>query len=190
MNARTVILLGVLAGALVLLIRYRRDGRVQQIAADVIEEISVTAQRIGEKLLPRGIRNNNPGNIDWIENPQQRWRGMVARDGRFGVFDTAANGVRAIGRELLLSAERGARSVRDLIAGIPRADGTRWDAWAPPTENDTDVYVRNVARDLGVNPDVPIDIRARLPELAAAIIRQENGQQPYAQSDLQQWVYS
>lgn len=70
---------------------------------------------------PRGIRNNNPGNIDWIENPSKRWRGMIRKEtpeegGRFAVFDSPANGVRAIAQELLLDERRGVRTIAGLIS--------------------------------------------------------------------------
>lgn len=132
----------------------------------------------------RGIRNNNPGNIDWIEDPRKRWDGMVRKEtpkegGRFGVFDSAAKGVRAIGRELLLDVSRGVTSVRGLI-----------DNWAPPGENDTSSYAKAVAKAVGVVPEQAIDVRAKLPQIVAAIIKHENGVQPYPEDELRKWVYS
>jgi hypothetical protein len=132
----------------------------------------------------RGIRNNNPGNIDWITDPAKRWDGMIRKEtaaegGRFGVFVTAQKGVRAIGQELLLDVRRGVRSVRGLIQN-----------WAPPGENNTSAYASAVAKPLGVAPEQDIDIRAKLPLIVAGIIKHENGVQPYAMADLQRWVYS
>jgi hypothetical protein len=133
---------------------------------------------------PRGIRNNNPGNIDWIENPSKRWRGMVRKEtpeegGRFAVFDTPANGVRAIAQELLLDERRGVRTIAGLVS-----------AWAPSSENNTSAYVRAVSRAVGVEPDDSIDVRSYLPRLVAAIIHHENGVQPYQPDDLNAWVFS
>jgi hypothetical protein len=133
---------------------------------------------------PRGVRNNNPGNIDWIENPSKRWRGMVRKEspeegGRFAIFDSPANGVRAIAQELLLDERRGIRTIAGLIS-----------AWAPPGENNTPAYVRAVARAVGVEPDDSIDVRSYLPRLVASIIHHENGIQPYSADDLNVWVYS
>jgi hypothetical protein len=133
---------------------------------------------------PRGIRNNNPGNIDWIANAAKRWRGMIrqetpAEGGRFGVFDTPANGVRAIAQELLLDDRRGVRTVAGLI-----------NNWAPSNENNTSAYVRAVAGELRVEPDDAIDVRVYLPRLVAAIIRHENGLQPYSADQLNAWVNS
>lgn len=134
---------------------------------------------------PRGIRNKNPGNIDWIAAPEKRWRGMVRKEtpaegGRFGVFDTDQNGVRAIGQELLLDERRGVRTVAGLIS-----------SWAPPTENNTKAYVAKVLRDIRVSdPDMPIDVHTYLPRLVASIIEHENGSNPYSISDITRWVNS
>lgn len=43
---------------------------------------------------PRGIRNNNPGNIKY--NPANQWQGQVGSDGTFCKFDTMENGLRAM----------------------------------------------------------------------------------------------
>lgn len=51
--------------------------------------------------LPRGIRNNNPGNLEWGDP----WQGLdpdgQAQDKRFVVFKDPAMGIRAIARTLI-----------------------------------------------------------------------------------------
>ena len=42
---------------------------------------------------PKGIRNNNPMNLEFRTSIQ--WRGQLGSDGRFVVFDTPLNGLRA-----------------------------------------------------------------------------------------------
>ena len=68
------------------------------------------------KALPRGIRNNNPGNI---ERGKDRWLGMSADqsgDPRFLVFDKPEAGLRAIMRLLINYQERhDIKTVRDAI---------------------------------------------------------------------------
>ena len=44
----------------------------------------------------RGIRNNNPLNIEAGEN----WQGLKGTDGRFAIFETAEHGIRAAARIL------------------------------------------------------------------------------------------
>jgi hypothetical protein len=143
-------------------------------ALDVVNQV---AESLGLRE-PRGIRNNNPGNIRWIADARRRWRGMVRDDGGgYGVFESAALGVRALALELKLDERRGVNTVRKLI-GI----------WAPATENDTAAYADAVARALGLGVDEPFSISARLVPLMVAIIRHENGKQPYALADLAAWA--
>ena len=52
--------------------------------------------------------------------------------------------------------------------------------YAPPNENDTDSYIRDVSALCEVTPDSPLDVKPVLPKLIAAIITHENGSQPYS----------
>jgi hypothetical protein len=123
-----------------------------------------------EPALPRGIRNNNPGNID--RNPGVNWQGMSrdqSSDSRFIVFDDAVWGIRAIGRVLRSYQRQGFNTVRKII-----------DRWAPPKENKTEIYIRFVADKLGVSDGEVIDVtdmEIAVP-LARAIIWKECGKQP------------
>jgi hypothetical protein len=150
-----------------------RSEKGEALTVDAIEGVIA-----GAGALARGLRNNNPGNIRWIASPGARWRGMLRQDADgFGVFDTAANGVRAIGKELLVDAGRGIRTVRGLISN-----------WAPSNENNTAAYIAAVARRLSVAADQPLDVATALPDLAAAIIEHENGSNPYLMRDIRAWV--
>lgn len=128
---------------------------------------------------PRGIRNNNPGNLDFIAPPELPWNGQVGTDGRFGIYDTAAHGVRALAHQLLKDFRAGAQTLTDLIT-----------EWAPPSENDTGAYILAVSNAAGIAPDEPLDLQSNLPAVTAAIIQHENGEQPYSPDDLATWVYS
>lgn len=174
---RSTILVVALAASLVLYLLSRTQ-RGQSAAVDAVGFVSMTAQRAADAILPRGIRNKNPGNLEYL--PASRaWRGQVGRDGRFGVYQSAALGVRALAQQLLKYARSGKDSVREIIT-----------TWAPAHENQTEAYVRAVARALNVGPSDRIDVRARLPELAVAIIKHENGWNPYSADEVRQWVYS
>lgn len=121
---------------------------------------------------PRGIRNNNPGNID---RTADRWQGMAADqsgDPRFVVFTAPVWGLRALAK-VLLSYQR-KHGLRTPAAIINR--------WAPPTENDTGAYARQVAKALGVGVNDTIDLQqpAMLQRILPAIVSHENGQQPYS----------
>lgn len=131
----------------------------------------------------RGIRNNNPGNIDY--NPRNDWQGQLGLEQgtlkpRFARFDSPENGIRALAK--LLINYRG----RD---GMPNVGGEGIDTvretvnrWAPGTENDTESYIKSVARAVGMEPNAPIDIKdpAVLMAMTKAIITHENGSNPYS----------
>lgn len=120
------------------------------------------------KPLPRGIRNNNPGNV---ERGKDRWLGMSAdqsADGRFLVFDTPEAGIRCLMRLLINYQERhGIKTLREAI-----------NRWAPPVENNSSAYVQHVSRLTGFDPDEPLDFLDREINVALthAIVRHENGE--------------
>lgn len=129
---------------------------------------------------PRGIRNNNPGNIRHGEN----WQGLNPNgkkiDPYFCVFQTPVAGIRALAKVLINYKKLyGLNTVRQMIS-----------RYAPPNENQTTAYVQSVARQLGVLPDVVIDIEERgvLTVFIKAIIRMENGIQPYSDETIQQAI--
>ena len=116
---------------------------------------------------PRGIRNNNPTNIEDSKIP---WRGRVGNDGRYVVFDTAINGLRAGYLEICDSIVRdGDDTIRTLIA-----------QWAPPIENLTGAYQNSVRAQTGIaNIDTKLNYLRDATPLLKAIVQHENGQQPY-----------
>ena len=120
------------------------------------------------KQLPRGIRNNNPGNV---ERGGDRWLGMSAdqsSDPRFLVFDTPEAGIRCLMRILINYQERhGIKTMREAI-----------NRWAPPVENNSSAYVQHVSRLTGFDPDEPLDFLDREINVALtrAIVRHECGE--------------
>ena len=132
------------------------------------------------KQAPRGIRNNNPGNIDYNErNPWQGLDKQKPSDGRFCRFMGPEWGIRAITRVIRNYAKRdgtqgaggkGIDTVQEII-----------NRWAPPVENDTGAYVSQVAKVVGVSPTEPLNLDDDLimAKLVTAIIWHENGVQPY-----------
>src|ERR1700733_12585532 len=119
--------------------------------------------------LPRGIRNNNPGNI---RKTRQIWHGEVepGQDLSFIQFSSMVYGIRCmaviVGQYIHL---HDLITVREII-----------NRWAPPVENDTTAYVDDVAEDMGISPDMPLPtgvqlFPAYLAALIAAISIHENG---------------
>ncbi|KAA9133469.1 structural protein [Marinihelvus fidelis] len=125
---------------------------------------------------PRGIRNNNPMNIeagadwhglaaDWERTPEQ------ILENRFAVFHAPEWGIRAGVKVLITYQERhGLDTIREMI-----------HRFAPHHENKSDRYAEFVAERVGVDPDESINIRdldtAR--RMVEAMIEMENGYQPY-----------
>jgi hypothetical protein len=121
------------------------------------------------KKTPRGQRCNNPGNIDRVAGV--RWQGELSlkeeklQDSRFCVFVSPEYGIRALMRTLITYAT--ARKARN---GTP-IDTVQEviDRWAPPVENDTAAYAKEVAKDLGVGKDEKINILD--PDILMALAR-------------------
>ena len=135
----------------------------------------MTASIARGRALLRGIRNHNPGNLRRSADP---WQGMAAEqtDSEFFRFASAKWGIRALARTLIAYQDRvGLKTIKQMIG-----------RWAPPNENDTGAYVRAVAASVGVGADDEIDVHdyAILRPLTLAIIRHENGQQPYTDAEI------
>lgn len=124
------------------------------------------------KTLPRGIRNNSPGNLEWGDP----WQGLLPRsqatDSRFAQFKAPAWGIRALARTLITYFDK--HKVKTVRQAISR--------WAPPHENDTGAYSRVVAQAVGVDENAPINFHdySVLRPMVEAIIRHENGKGPLA----------
>lgn len=127
---------------------------------------------------PRGIRNNNPLNLRFIPDPARAWNGQSGNDGGYGIYSSPAFGVRAGSKQLQKDFAGGDVSLSDLIY-----------SWAPPTENNTEAYLADVAQRTGLDPQAPLDLQGNLPAIVNAMIWHENGANPYLYSDIQQWVY-
>ena len=120
-------------------------------------------------MTPRGIRNNNPGNLNFAHQA-----GAVLEPGpnaRFARFPTAEAGLEALRDQLIRYI---VRDGIDTVAGII-------SKWAPPSENNTAAYIRGVAHALGAEPDDRLGQPnpKLIAGLMSAIIRFENGQNPY-----------
>ena len=119
-----------------------------------------------KQTLPRGLRNNNPGNI---RRSSDRWLGLapVQTDPDFFQFTSIEWGYRALIKTLQnYRRKHGLQTIKEMI--------TRW---APANENNTASYVRSVCQEMQV-PDcyVPdIEDKGTMCALAAAISKHENG---------------
>lgn len=116
----------------------------------------------------RGLRNNNPLNIE--HNTNNNWQGQTGSDGRFAQFETPEHGLRA-GFKLLQNYEKNGNNTISKIL----------KRFAPINENNTKQYISFVARKMGISPNDKISMSSQTQarELLKAIISMENGNMPY-----------
>lgn len=113
----------------------------------------------------RGVRNNNPGNIDYVE--ANKWQGQTGKEpeGRFARFKSPEFGIRALASLLITYQDRhNLRTVREII-----------NRWAPPKENNTSGYVNRVCFLVGFAPNDVLNVHsyAHMAPLVKAIISVE-----------------
>lgn len=116
--------------------------------------------------LPRGLRNNNPGNIRVTKD---KWQGLRAEqtDKSFFQFTEMRWGYRALLRTLQNYRKiYNCRTIADFI-----------NRWAPPVENNTSGYITRVCSEMQVPSTFIPDIEDKdtMCAFAAAISQVENG---------------
>lgn len=126
----------------------------------------------------RGIKNNNPLNI---RRSSDRWIGACEEqtDKEFVQFESMAYGYRAAWKTLQSYYNRFCRQDKAFtVENIIRR-------WAPPTENDTEAYIRTVLTLSGIGgkekllPPSNVTSYHRLSCLIAAMTVMENGIRPH-----------
>ena len=131
------------------------------------------------KQLPKGIRRNNPGNIEWGDP----WQGLAdPKDyppDRFAAFVSAVYGIRALARTLITYFDKRKANDGSKIDSLQEIV----ERWAPAADNnDVDAYARQLAKLLpGIGPKDetlnlhdPVQLRA----VVEGIILHENGRGP------------
>jgi len=115
---------------------------------------------------PRGIRNNNPGNLIFTNI---NWTGKLPKeqnkDRRFEMFIAPEYGIRAMIKDLKNDIEKGKNTVPALMT-----------EYAPRFENNTDAYIQTVCKDLKVSATAKLlPTKNTLRLLVHSISRVENG---------------
>ena len=129
---------------------------------------------------PRGIRNNNPGNLIYTNI---KWNGKLAKeqnkDRRFEMFIAPEYGIRAMIKDLKHDIEKGKNTVPTLIS-----------EYAPKHENNTGAYIATVCRDLKVKQTAKLlPTKNTLRLLILSISKVENGGN-YVSNELFNKAYS
>jgi hypothetical protein len=99
------------------------------------------------KPLPRGVRNRNPGNLNFAG---QRGAHLEAGpNARFAAFDTLQEGIAALVRQLQLYKARGIDTIREIVTTYaPAKDG-----------NNVSAYITELMRATGKNMDDHLDLQ-------------------------------
>jgi hypothetical protein len=122
---------------------------------------------LGRTDLPRGLRNNNPGNLVQTSIP---WQGKIPlsqnTDSRFEQFYELRYGIRAKMRDIITDYKKGLTSVTAII-----------NEYAPSFENNTAAYINTVANMIGFLPSaiMPALTEDLLVKIAKALNYVENG---------------
>ena len=133
-----------------------------------------------ENFIPRGIRNNNPGNI---KKNNVEWEGLAPEDEQidntFFVFSSAKYGIRALSKILITYRSYGLNNIYSII-----------NRYAPPSENDTEAYQSFLSKETGhgVLTNLENTIEDYLP-IVKGIILMENGVQPYSEEEILEGMY-
>lgn len=127
--------------------------------------------------LPRGLRNNNPGNI---RKNSDVFQGEVSpsRDKEFKQFKTMPYGYRAVFK-ILSNYYRIYRltTIRKMIG-----------RWAPENENNTAAYVSLVSSYAGIGPDDTISFDwEQMIRIVAGMSRVENGREAVMSDVIAGW---
>ena len=127
--------------------------------------------------IPRGIENNNPGNIEY--NKTNKWKGQTGHDGRFVKFDTEINGIRSL--VILLQNKIEGKTASSLGRKLDNIQKLGFN-YAPTHENDTNKYIDCIEHYSKVNKK-DIITKDLLTQVVRGIIICENGYNPYKNLD-------
>lgn len=118
--------------------------------------------------LPRGLRNNNPGNIR-INDDLFQGEIRPSKDKSFKQFTTMAYGYRAMFKIL-------SNYFKNYKLDTIRKMITRW---APQKENHTEAYIKAVSDYAGIPADDPINVndREQMIRIVSGMSRVENGRE-------------
>ncbi len=134
---------------------------------------------------PRGVVNNNPGNIRG--SSRFKWNGEVGRDDKdFAKFESVEYGFRAMAKLITnyFTGFNGKRAPIKSIQGIIYK-------YAPPVENESANYMNFVSKRLGVPAGVELTrekFDAILPDLIHTMSAMENGHGKFTLSQAQAGV--
>ncbi|EEP1124208.1 hypothetical protein HAZ64_002234 [Salmonella enterica] len=128
----------------------------------------------GYKSAPRGIRNNNPGNLNYAGQAGATMEG--GEGGRFAVFESMQHGVAALYKQLQLYFKRGINTLSSIVK-----------TYAPASDNNNvDAYISALTKATGKGDNEVLDSgdTATIARLMKGIVDHENGKGYISSSDI------
>lgn len=128
----------------------------------------------GYKSAPRGIRNNNPGNLNYVGQAGATMEG--GEGGRFAVFESMQHGVAALYKQLQLYFKRGINTLSSIVK-----------TYAPASDNNNvDAYISALTKATGKGANEVLDSgdTATIARLMKGIVDHENGKGYISSSDI------
>ena len=144
----------------------------------------------------RGIRNNNPGNLQYRNQPGAKLEvlppGSTGKP-RFAHYNTQAEGLYGMAAQLqrnIAGLNKMAKGPDGKPAGKMNTISSLMYSYAPPSENDTKKYIAFVSKETGLGPHDLIDPKDPrvMASLMRAMIIKENGSCPYSAAQLNEAV--
>lgn len=124
--------------------------------------------------MPRGIRNNNPGNLNYAGQAGATMEG--GEGGRFAVFESMQHGVAALYKQLQLYFKRGINTLSSIVK-----------TYAPASDNNNvDAYISALTKATGKGANEVLDSgdTATIARLMKGIVDHENGKGYISSSDI------
>lgn len=124
--------------------------------------------------MPRGIRNNNPGNLNYAGQAGATLEG--GEGGRFAVFESMQHGVAALYKQLQLYFKRGINTLSSIVK-----------TYAPASDNNNvDAYISALTKATGKGANEVLDSgdTATIARLMKGIVDHENGKGYISSSDI------
>ena len=122
------------------------QGMYSGINRRIIESAWKEYEKNGGPDATQGRRTNNPLNLKF--NAKNDWMGKKESENGFETFDDMAYGIRAADDTLRTYDNYNIDTVAKVI-----------NRWAPPNENNTDEYIKFVAKELNISPNDKIDLQ-------------------------------
>lgn len=142
------------------------DAYMQFVKGDIevssLDEAALTSRGMSSKKTPLSVRNNNPGNI------------REGSDG-FKSYPTPEAGLNAMKKDLLVKVSGRSDAMKGRFgANYAPTLANVISTWAPPSENDTNNYIRTVSRSAGIPKDKVLT-EADVDKIMPAMVKMEGG---------------